>query len=245
VRDVPKVKIDFGDGRTLERTLTGNSIHYVLDSTGRPVDAIPGLYGPQAFLAQITRGAELAKKVAPLEGEARLKMLSQHHGKRMEAVLAQWNKDLSKIGAAPKVLEKDLAKRRVQLEKASEGKWEQIAARHEEDAELDDASRRAAAKMMPPNAWDAGQIAATKRVVENPMLRQFDVLERSLQLDGIQNEYLRHSTLHDWFRSGDVGDVSMLNESVYRNLFLMPLEDPWLGLSPRDSFSGITADGRR
>src|ERR1044071_4646137 len=34
VRPVPVVTIDFGDGRKLERTLTGNSIHYVLDSDG-------------------------------------------------------------------------------------------------------------------------------------------------------------------------------------------------------------------
>ncbi len=35
VRPVPHVTIDFGDGRKLERTLTGNSIHYILDVEGR------------------------------------------------------------------------------------------------------------------------------------------------------------------------------------------------------------------
>src|SRR6187397_894201 len=50
VRPVPKVTIDFGDGRKLERTLTGNSIHYVLDSQGHVIDALPGLYGPKVFL---------------------------------------------------------------------------------------------------------------------------------------------------------------------------------------------------
>ncbi|HKB39936.1 MAG TPA: hypothetical protein VKD72_26105, partial [Gemmataceae bacterium] len=49
VRPVPKVTIDFGDGRVLERTLTGNSIHYVLDDQGRVLDGLPGLYGPQQF----------------------------------------------------------------------------------------------------------------------------------------------------------------------------------------------------
>src|SRR5262249_33660231 len=34
-RPVPRVTIDFGDGRKLERTLTGNSVHYVLDRDGR------------------------------------------------------------------------------------------------------------------------------------------------------------------------------------------------------------------
>jgi hypothetical protein len=56
VRPVPKVTIDFGDGRKLERTLTGNSIHYILTPNGEVVDALPGLYGPKAFLEQITEG---------------------------------------------------------------------------------------------------------------------------------------------------------------------------------------------
>src|SRR5262249_5911580 len=31
VRPVPHITIDFGDGRKMDRTITGNSIHYVLD----------------------------------------------------------------------------------------------------------------------------------------------------------------------------------------------------------------------
>jgi hypothetical protein len=52
-RPAPKVTIDFGDGRKLERTLTGNSIHYILDSNGRVIDALPGLYGPAAFMRSL------------------------------------------------------------------------------------------------------------------------------------------------------------------------------------------------
>jgi hypothetical protein len=51
-RPAPKITIDFGDGRKLETTITGNSIHYVLDAEGRPVDALPGLYGPKKLKSQ-------------------------------------------------------------------------------------------------------------------------------------------------------------------------------------------------
>lgn len=34
-RPVPVATIDFGDGRKVTRTITGNSIHYVLDAEGR------------------------------------------------------------------------------------------------------------------------------------------------------------------------------------------------------------------
>jgi hypothetical protein len=47
-RPVPQITLDFGDGRVVQRTITGNSVHYVLDSQGRMVDALPGLYGPAA-----------------------------------------------------------------------------------------------------------------------------------------------------------------------------------------------------
>ena len=35
VRPAPKVTVDFGDGRKIVKTLTGNSIHYALDKNGR------------------------------------------------------------------------------------------------------------------------------------------------------------------------------------------------------------------
>src|SRR4029453_17267832 len=49
VRPVPRVTIDFGDGRKLERTITGNSAHIVLAADGTPLDVLPGLYSPLAF----------------------------------------------------------------------------------------------------------------------------------------------------------------------------------------------------
>ena len=55
VRPVPIVTIDFGDGRRIRKTLTGNSVHLVLDPDGRPVDALPGLFSPGVFLALLTR----------------------------------------------------------------------------------------------------------------------------------------------------------------------------------------------
>lgn len=54
-RDVPRVTVDFGDGRKLETTITGNSAHFVLDADGTVLDVLPGLYAPVAFKAELTR----------------------------------------------------------------------------------------------------------------------------------------------------------------------------------------------
>ena len=100
VRPVPKVTIDMGDGRVICRTITGNSIHYVVDAEGRPVDALPGLYGPKAFLRGL-RAAEAAERELRKLGAdqaARVVALTQWHADRVAAIEAAWSQDLSAIG---------------------------------------------------------------------------------------------------------------------------------------------------
>jgi hypothetical protein len=100
VRPVPRVTIDFGDGRKLERTLTGNSIHYVLDKSGRPLDGLPGLYGPKAFQEWLARAEKLTKDYeAQTDGE-RAAFLQQHHYERMYAVNDAFATDLQKVTQA-------------------------------------------------------------------------------------------------------------------------------------------------
>jgi len=60
VRPVPKITIDFGDGQRIERTLTGNSVHVVLDARGRPADALPGLFAREVFLEQLAQARAFA-----------------------------------------------------------------------------------------------------------------------------------------------------------------------------------------
>jgi hypothetical protein len=55
VRPVPLLTIDMGDGRRIKRTITGNSIHYVLNAEGTVIDALPGIYSPAAFLSALDR----------------------------------------------------------------------------------------------------------------------------------------------------------------------------------------------
>jgi hypothetical protein len=85
VRPAPRVTIDFGDGRKVERTITGNSIHYVLDADGRPVDAIPGLYGPRAFLKELDNAEAVARECAGKTDEARAALVVHYHAERLAA----------------------------------------------------------------------------------------------------------------------------------------------------------------
>jgi hypothetical protein len=67
LRPVPKVTIDFGGGRTIVRTITGNSLHAVLRSDGTPVDAILGLLSTDAFVNALERALPMTRAANPSE----------------------------------------------------------------------------------------------------------------------------------------------------------------------------------
>jgi len=98
VRPVPRITIDFGDGRKIERTITGNSIHYVLDAEGGVIDALPGLYSPQAFMKGLALAGYAAGKSAALAGTQREEFLRRYHSDRIAAIETQWADDLDSIG---------------------------------------------------------------------------------------------------------------------------------------------------
>jgi hypothetical protein len=89
-RAAPRVTIDYGDGRTLVRTVTGNSAHYVLDAEGRPLDILPGLYAPAVFRAELEQALALVDRVRDHTGEKRAELIAQHHRKGQEDRAAFW-----------------------------------------------------------------------------------------------------------------------------------------------------------
>jgi hypothetical protein len=100
VRPVPRVTIDFGDGRKLERTVTGNSAHYVLDANGRPLEVLPGLYGPEAFESWLERCESLAADYAAAGDDAqRSAVLASYHAARRDVIDGDLRDELASISA--------------------------------------------------------------------------------------------------------------------------------------------------
>jgi hypothetical protein len=100
VRPVPKITIDFGDGRVVERTITGNSIHYVLDAGGRVIDAIPGLYGPKSFIQKLSDAAGAESSARAMPQSQRDAFLRTWHDGQASRILTQWRADLSQAGVS-------------------------------------------------------------------------------------------------------------------------------------------------
>jgi len=89
-RPAPVIRIDMGDGRTLTRTITGNSVHYVLDSRGRPVDAIPGLYSAARFRAELEESLDVARECGSGNGGARMACLTRWHLEQLADQQSEW-----------------------------------------------------------------------------------------------------------------------------------------------------------
>ena len=141
VRPVPKVTIDFGDGRKIQRTITGNSIHYVLDSSGEIVDALPGLYGAKAFVAGLQNAEEVARNVAGKSQVEKQAALKDYHQARLAALENEWRSDLARVGSPPVPLL------------------------------VSDQAPPAATPNGTPSAQAAGRLTTSKMAVEAPMLR--------------------------------------------------------------------------
>ncbi len=268
VRPVPVVTIDFGDGRVLRRTVTGNSIHYILDAEGRVLDALPGLYGPAAFQRGLTNGLTLAKAVSGMSDTDRDSTLIAYHEQKACEITKQWRDDMEQAGIAP------LSDTPESMDEAA---WSRIAELHRGDAALDAASvrvirkqqagmarsltlafpsvpmgiavpvtQRARHELVEVPAEIAGALTISKGIVEDPMLRLIRNLETSIATDTVRNEYTLHRTLHEWLANGAVPlstPVDTLNERVYAELFLTPSSDPWLGLMSPDVYTALDNGG--
>ncbi len=71
-------------------------------------------------------------------------------------------------------------------------------------------------------------------------------LRRSVALDGLYNEFALHYQIHIWFTERETAglDATNLSLAVYRDLFLTPRSDPWLGLAAPSVYSGLVGGGR-
>ena len=260
VRPVPLITIDFGDGRKLQRTITGNSIHYVLDSDGKIIDALPGVYGPAAFERSLAATEILFASLKGKTENERRTLLVQHYSSLNNKISMAWLADLTKVGGKkpegvgimvndkgealsimPLAVSKAITEASVLRSMTAgsealgritdEETWNKIAAMHKADALLDEQS-----------------ISLIKRqnrdlspVVLASLIEKF---QNSVALDTVRNEYRMHTRLLAWLTNNTWrADVDKFNEKVYAELFFTPKSDPWLGLLMPDSYTAIDNSG--
>jgi hypothetical protein len=323
-RAVPRVTIDFGDGRALERTVTGNSIHYVLDSDGRPVDALPGMYAPSVFRAELDRSLELYRELAGTADPAvRARKVAAYHAVRIEETSAQWSslggaiyldtgrtqvlRGAALTSALAKAQRATMSKAMVEAPELARidigpdpgallpdiDTWTMIGMAVygfgvDEDGKAGKSGKagkgNAAAAEVADQYYVGGQVVAARRKpaaraarpelgVLSPAARLLVAevmrldsaartseviaeLERSVIADTAINQMQIRGEIHGWMArttaprpdgrtavAGALPTFDQLDRYVYDELFETPADDPWLGLLPRDVYTGLPGDG--
>ena len=212
VRAVPVITIDFGNGRKLERTITGNSIHYILDSEGHLIDGIPGVYGPASFLQELALAADVAHRISKKSEVQRASVLREYYRSQLNRISLAWLDDTTKIGGKlPEGYKVELNERGEALSimplavskalteatilRAMTAGTEALGGITDEPAWT-----RIASLHRTENKLDLQSVGLIKH--QNPDLsdeafaRLLEKFEQSIAMDTVRNEYLMHSKLY-------------------------------------------------
>jgi len=257
VRPAPRITIDFGDGRKIERTITGNSIHYVLDANGTVIDAIPGLYTPAAFLKYVTQANDTNKAVQKLPLAQQMRAFMKYRKDNFEAIVRERNKVIATTGvqmtetktgslailAAPMAMAKAIV-----VDEYSILRVYDDFAKFEPSVNYGDWNKLAAA-YSPSQKLDANSIAMIRRqnaktgLTEDDLTGLFAKLDSFMALDTTRNDFLFHTKLYEWLNQNRVGDLESLNAQVYDKIFQTPNYDKWLGLYSNDVYTALDGNG--
>jgi hypothetical protein len=258
VRPAPRITIDFGDGRKIERTVTGNSIHYILDQDGQLVDALPGLYSPKAFLKYLKQARQVGQIVSKLPNDQRYRALLKYRKmsydeiklKREKAVAAS-NVQLkeSPFSTAAIIAGTRAAAKMVIVDEAALLRVYDDFAKFEPQIDFGDWSRLGEL-YSPSKKLDANSIAFIRRQNLNTGLSEtefkalFERLDEFISIDTTRNDFIYHAKLYELLNLnwGPV-DLEDLNARVYDQIFRTPNTDKWLGLYSSDVYTALDGNG--
>ncbi len=258
-RAVPQVEIDFGDGRIIRTTTTGNSAHYILDHEGRVLDVLPGLYDARTFHERLSDASKLhaATLDSPPDRDA---LITEHHRRAARAVenrfasvmtpaLRSWmnrrpgrtdDQPVSALEAQKFTMSKSMVEvptlRALDLAPTFERDSAETALRPAvRPVVFSDSAVRLVRRDRPrrPDETDAeydARIAALlKKAADN------------VAMDTTLNEARLHYQIHQWFMRGEVDrSFEPFNDRVYTELFATPSADPWLGLVDDTVYDGLS-----
>lgn len=253
-RPAPKITIDFGDGRKIERTITGNSIHYILDEKGSVIDALSGLNNPQVFYEFLQTGQSLVNSSHPnmFRGNKHRSLVSQINrlGQQLKlnfdttrkasrnfeelppAISAMTVATTKMIVEMPVLKDITADMTRYGEDQINLETWKQIAKLSGKQAKL-----------------DANSIAFIRRQTSSNNLSEAEFssliakLEEYISIDTARNEFLLRPTILVWLAKDEGNNLEKFNGKIYTELFLTPKADKWLGLYAPDIYTALDGNG--
>lgn len=260
-RPVPQVQIDFGDGRVIHTTTTGNSAHYVLDDEGRVLDVLPGLYDARTFEERLKAATELHDAIAEVPQD-RAALIAAHHRRAATAIEARqagvMNPTLRAwMNRRPgRVDDKPVPALDAQKFTLSKSAAEVPTLRALDLTPSPSFQRDSAEDTLRRTIRPVAFSASAERLVrrdrpqrEGETAAAYDarlttLLESAadnVAMDTALNEARLHYQIHQWYIRGEVdGSFESLNDRVYTELFATPSADPWLGLVDDGVYDGLS-----
>jgi hypothetical protein len=229
VREVPIVRIDFGGGNVLTRTLHGNILTSVCTADGLMLDALPGIYNPPSYLDQLDQFRLLARNFLRQPADAREGWLRAYHEKAVSAIKADQPParfaDTKVVPAAPVAGPKGLggarfaeAKRFMPVGKGMiELPTQQMLASGYRDAF--------------PNPPNGTPLVPAPVLVQEPIGNPEELAGwKALAEDTQLNETTRRRQIHELLAKQGLVAPSKVLKPIYKDVLHADLDDPYLGL---------------
>ena len=246
-RPVPQLRIDFGDGRVVQTTITGNSAHYLLDDQGRVRDVLPGLVTPAAFRTWLQGAIAKASPITPAAGPAtglrsEITRLADERREALtaagisddlidtvEARVARPVLDAGALAMSKRAVEAPILRAAARETRGNEhwAVWVPLA----EHLDVDTTLAPEALALLRTQLDDD---------FEGEALAAFD---RDLRIDTVRNLYRLRPQALAILAEGLFPDFAAFNARIYDEVFLTPASDAWLGLDPRAIVTGLDRGG--
>lgn len=266
VRPAPRITIDFGDGRKIERTITGNSIHYILDESGVVIDALPGLYSPKAFAIYLAQAYEVNKVIDGLTEPDREKAVKKFRkisfdritDRRANAVaLTKVKRDEpppllvynDKGEAVPALVAAPVAAAKmVVVDENSLLRVYDDFARFAPQMDFGD-WQKLATVYSKENGVDAASRAFIMRQnrLSGRSQAEYDAMFKRLNefisIDTTRNDFLYRTQVYELLNRPRGPELELLNDMIYARIFKTPSSDEWLGLYSPDVYAALDGNG--
>jgi hypothetical protein len=209
VRQVPIIRIDFGNGNVTTRTLHGNVASYVCGADGKVVDILPGIYTPAAYTTALEQPRAFAGELTRLNPNVRQNRLQANHREQAQrlrnAAAAAALQQAAAQGRAEADIGKRVVERRVEIRMG-----------------------QGAPNVIRPNAAAAAQPrTAAELAAWQPLID-----------DARVNETERRLQIHDRLTTGAPVRPEQIKRWLYRDVLHADLDDPFMGLGG-DFFADI------
>lgn len=200
VRPVPMIRIDFGNGTVLTRTLHGNIATYACTAEGQVLDILPGIYTPTTYLDRLYQFRLLANYAEQAGPTMRVERLRAYHQGQAAA--------LQKEEPPPVLVNMDMSK--VQIENRLKAVLVSGRSTTETNQTLPERDR-ARENLHLDSATD---LANWKLLAEDTTL----------------NETVRRRQIHAMLAGSGFVPPEQVTKRLYKEVLHADLDDPYLGL---------------